>query len=108
MSFMHNEYSLPSATGTADIYIQSLSPENTNDIIGVIQIIHGMAEHSDRYLDVAEYLCTRGFAVVLYDHAGHGKSIKTNAASCPIPTPVCSPAAPAAHESPSGRELASP
>jgi len=78
MSFMHNEYSLPSATGTADIYIQSLSPENTNDIIGVIQIIHGMAEHSDRYLDVAEYLCTRGFAVVLYDHAGHGKSIKTN------------------------------
>lgn len=78
MSFMHNEYSFPSATDTADIYVQSLSPENTSEIIGVIQIIHGMAEHSDRYLDVASYLCTRGFVVVMHDHAGHGKSIKTN------------------------------
>ncbi len=78
MSFTHNEYSFPSATGLADIYIQSLSPENTAEIIGVIQIIHGMAEHSDRYLDVANYLCTKGFAVVMHDHAGHGKSIKTN------------------------------
>ncbi len=78
MNFIHNKYSFPSTTGLADIYVQSLSPENTSEIIGIIQIIHGMAEHSDRYLDVANYLCTKGFAVVMHDHAGHGKSIKTN------------------------------
>ena len=78
MSFIHNEYAIPSATSLTDIYIQSLSPENTADIIGIIQIVHGMAEHSDRYIDVANYLCTKGFAVIMHDHAGHGKSIKTN------------------------------
>lgn len=78
MSFIHNEYSIPSATRLADIYVQSLYPENTADIIGVIQIIHGMAEHSDRYLDAANYLCTKGFAVIIHDHEGHGKSIKSN------------------------------
>ena len=77
MNVKHNEYALPSATGLADIYVQSLSPENAADIIGIIQIIHGMAEYSDRYLDVANYLCQKGFAVIIHDHAGHGKSIKS-------------------------------
>ncbi len=77
MSAVHNEYSFPSHTGNTDIYVQSLAPEN-GDIKGVIQIVHGMAEHTNRYLDVAEYLCGRGFAVIMHDHAGHGRSVKSD------------------------------
>ncbi|MBL3715516.1 alpha/beta fold hydrolase [Lactococcus garvieae] len=41
----------------------------------VIQLIHGMAEHIERYNDFALYLNSIGFAVVGHDHLGHGYSI---------------------------------
>lgn len=41
----------------------------------VVQINHGLAEHSERYVDFATFLCNKGFAVYLHDHPGHGKSI---------------------------------
>ena len=45
------------------------------EIRGVIQIVHGIAEHVERYAEFAEYLNVRGFAVVAEDHMGHGLSI---------------------------------
>lgn len=38
------------------------------------QIVHGMAEHSERYLPLAEHLVERGGAVALQDLRGHGKT----------------------------------
>ena len=40
----------------------------------VVQLVHGMAEHMDRYMDFARYLSGNGVAVCGADHAGHGKS----------------------------------
>jgi len=40
----------------------------------VLILVHGLAEHSGRYLDFAEYFCGEGFAVYALDHPGHGKS----------------------------------
>ena len=40
----------------------------------IVQIIHGMAEHIDRYDDLADYLVSNGFVVCADDHIGHGKS----------------------------------
>lgn len=42
----------------------------------VIQIAHGMTEHIKRYEGFMEFLNEQGFAVILNDHAGHGKSIQ--------------------------------
>lgn len=39
-----------------------------------IVFMHGLGEHSGRYVHLAEYFCARGFAVRTYDHRGHGKS----------------------------------
>ena len=39
-------------------------------------IIHGMQEHSGRYAEIAAYFADRGFAVLTYDHLGHGRSVK--------------------------------
>lgn len=75
MNCQHNEYSIPSATGVADIYVQSFTPDTQP--AGIIQIIHGMAEHTDRYVEIAKTMAEAGFAVFMSDHAGHGKSIKT-------------------------------
>ena len=39
----------------------------------VVQIAHGMEEHQGRYEDFANFLTTRGFAVVTADMRGHGE-----------------------------------
>lgn len=41
----------------------------------VFQIAHGMSEHKERYLPLMEHLCAHGYACVIHDHRGHGKSI---------------------------------
>lgn len=44
--------------------------------VGVVQIIHGIAEHSQRYEDFAHYLNSLGYLVVAQDHMGHGLSVE--------------------------------
>lgn len=43
--------------------------------IGIVQIFHGMAEHSGRYDDFAKFLNLKGFIVYADDHRGHGLSV---------------------------------
>ncbi len=40
--------------------------------VGILQINHGLAEHSARYLRFAMALAARGFHVYAHDHRGHG------------------------------------
>ena len=40
----------------------------------LVQLVHGMAEHIDRYDDTANALTKAGFAVVGHTHIGHGKN----------------------------------
>lgn len=41
---------------------------------GLVQVFHGLAEHSGRYAGLAAGLTEAGFAVVAHDHRGHGQS----------------------------------
>lgn len=41
----------------------------------LVQILHGMQEHKERYKDFAEFLFENGFSVIVHDHLGHGKSV---------------------------------
>ena len=41
---------------------------------GVVQIVHGVAEHMGRYEDTARFLTGHGFAVCGEDHLGHGRT----------------------------------
>ena len=42
---------------------------------GVLQFIHGMTEHIERYDDYARYFVERGFVVCAEDHIGHGHTV---------------------------------
>lgn len=46
------------------------------EIKGVVQIAHGMSEHKERYLPFMEFLAEHGYASVINDHRGHGKSVR--------------------------------
>ena len=41
---------------------------------GVVQVVHGMAESSLRYVDFAEFMNKNGYIVIADDHRGHGKT----------------------------------
>lgn len=45
--------------------------------VGVVQIVHGVAEHMGRYEALATWLAERGYLVVGEDHMGHGGSVGT-------------------------------
>ena len=42
----------------------------------VIQLVHGMSEHKERYLPFMKFLVKQGYVTVIHDHRGHGKSVK--------------------------------
>lgn len=46
---------------------------------GILQLVHGMSEHKERYLPFMEYMAEQGFLCVIHDHRGHGKSVRSKA-----------------------------
>ncbi|MEN6668915.1 lysophospholipase [Psychrobacter sp. B38] len=63
--YLHHHFFEPSAKDTA--------------ITATLLIVHGMAEHSGRYADFAQFLADNGIAVATYDQLGHGQTVKTEA-----------------------------
>ena len=44
---------------------------------GVIQLVHGMSEHKERYEPFMEYMASLGYVAVIHDHRGHGQSVRS-------------------------------
>ncbi len=68
------EGSFPSADGKSQLRVLTWLPI-VGDVRGIVQIVHGMAEHIGRYEAFACTLADAGFLVVGEDHIGHGKSV---------------------------------
>lgn len=45
--------------------------------VGILQLVHGMAEHRERYHNFMDYCAQQGFIVMIHDHRGHGASVKS-------------------------------
>lgn len=59
-----------------EIYVYKWLPDR-EEIKGIVQIAHGMAETAARYKRFAKFLTERGYAVYANDHRGHGKTAKS-------------------------------
>ena len=55
-----------------NLYYQGWQPEGAARAI--LLLVHGLAEHSGRYLNIVNYFVPRGYAVYGLDHRGHGRS----------------------------------
>ena len=70
--------SFPAANGEGNIFVRAWFAGNLRLIkpAAIVQIAHGMSEHSGRYDEFARYFCLNGFFVVAGDYAGHGLSVQ--------------------------------
>lgn len=64
------EFSYPSADGVHAVFAREWTPEGAPR--GVVQIVHGVAEHTGRYDQLARFLAGHGYLVCGEDHLGHG------------------------------------
>jgi alpha-beta hydrolase superfamily lysophospholipase len=75
---MSNTEQITSSDNTHYLHHTFFEPSNSDTAISAtLLIVHGMAEHSGRYADFAQFLADNGIAVATYDQLGHGKTIKS-------------------------------
>jgi alpha-beta hydrolase superfamily lysophospholipase len=67
----HEEGTLATDDGLALFWQAWLPP---GDPEGVLLFVHGLCEHSGRYLNPVRYFVSRGWACYGFDYRGHGKS----------------------------------
>ena len=63
------EFTFLSSDGKTALHGMEWLPEG-KELIGVLQIAHGVAEYALRYDPFAQFLNTKGFIVVANDHIG--------------------------------------
>ena len=56
----------------AALYHQSWLPEG--EVKAILLVVHGLAEHSGRYMNLVNRFVPIGYAVYGIDHIGHGRS----------------------------------
>ena len=66
----YQDFTYPSSDGIHAVHAREWVPQGTPR--GVVQIVHGVAEHVGRYDHVARFFQERGFGVCGEDHLGHG------------------------------------
>ncbi|MGG0657793.1 alpha/beta fold hydrolase [Rummeliibacillus pycnus] len=76
---MYKEQLTVSSKDHHQLAVSVYEPKTTTK--GHIHILHGMAEHHDRYVPFAEFLTNAGFLVSMHDHRGHGRTAKLNQAT---------------------------
>ncbi|MBQ9136158.1 MAG: lysophospholipase [Lachnospiraceae bacterium] len=68
------EFYFDSRDNVSKIHAVRWTPESGN-VVAIVQIVHGMAEHVERYEEFAQFLTERNIVVTGEDHLGHGKSV---------------------------------
>ncbi|MGO3019059.1 MAG: alpha/beta fold hydrolase [Anaerococcus sp.] len=56
----------------------SLNVFNIENPKAIVQIVHGVYEHSANYFNFIKYLNDKGYAVIAADNRGHGRSVSEN------------------------------
>lgn len=56
--------------------------EPEGEPVGIVQIIHGVAEYAARYAPLGEFLAAHGYLVVGEDHPGHGETAPADRLGC--------------------------
>ncbi|WP_348736186.1 alpha/beta fold hydrolase [Spiroplasma endosymbiont of Ammophila pubescens] len=61
-----------------ELHMYEWKPDNDKNIKGIVQLVHGSAEHAFRYDDFAKFLVANDYVVIAEDHRGHGKTAQSS------------------------------
>lgn len=61
------------STGQERFFVKSYLPSTVKPK-GILQIMHGLAEHHGRYHELGMFLAENGYGVFINDHPGHGQT----------------------------------
>ncbi len=73
MSIQKRTYSFISRYDQVPIHGMCMIPEQP---VAVIQFVHGMNEHKERFYPFMEEMTSRGYITLIHDNRGHGESVK--------------------------------
>lgn len=71
--------SIKSPCDGLNLSVLSVLPDPRTETVGIVQLIHGMSEHKERYIRFMEFLSSNGYICIIHDHRGHGRSVKSTA-----------------------------
>ena len=69
---MMETFTVPGAADGVQLSTLVIAPESPK---AVLQLVHGMAEHKERYIPFMNYLSEAGYACVICDLRGHGETV---------------------------------
>lgn len=73
-----NKKSCTLQSSSDGLILDAIYMEPAETVKASVVIVHGMTEHKERYLSFMEFLCQRGYAVMIYDQRGHGNSVRSD------------------------------
>jgi len=76
------EFASSDGTSTIKGWVWQPSEDPLASVRGVVQLVHGMAEHIERYDEFARFLASNGFVVCGHDQVGHGDSCDPSRWGC--------------------------
>lgn len=69
------EFFIPSRMDSLPVSVCLSTPPEGVKVKAVVQIVHGMCEHKERYYPFIDFLNDNGYVCVISDHRGHGASV---------------------------------
>lgn len=72
---MIQKFSLPATSDSLQLAGVEVAPDS-GEPKGIVQLLHGMCDHKERYLPFMRFLASQGFVCVIHDHRGHGASVR--------------------------------
>jgi alpha-beta hydrolase superfamily lysophospholipase len=72
-TILHKEFYISASDGKP-LFLRAWQANEVINPKAIIQIAHGLSEHSGRYHEFASYMVRHGYGVIANDHRGHGKT----------------------------------
>ncbi len=70
------EYKHISGSDGLELSVLMTEPGEAGEVKGIVQLVHGMSEHKERYEAFMEFLTRKGYVCVIHDIRGHGGSVR--------------------------------
>ena len=73
------KFGMASLSDGLEISVMTCVPQTAPGVSpkGIVQLVHGMCEHKERYIPFMEFLARNGYAGIIHDHRGHGESVRS-------------------------------